>query len=63
LDVEEALNASSAIGDDRLQKQTPGHIIPESFTHGTSKQRVHWFTKGFETGAVDQCNTFEAGGF
>jgi predicted metalloprotease len=51
------------IGDDRLRKQTQGHIIPESFTHGTSKQRVHWFAKGFETGAADQCNTFEAGGF
>jgi hypothetical protein len=51
------------IGDDRLRKQTQGHIIPESFTHGTSKQRVHWFAKGFETGAVHQCNIFEAGGF
>jgi predicted metalloprotease len=63
LGVEEALNAASAIGDDRLQKQNQGYIIPESFAHGTSKQRVHWFAKGFETGAVDQCNTFEAGGF
>jgi len=50
------------IGDDRLLKQTQGHIIPESFIHGTSKQRVQLFAKEFETGAIDQCNTFVAGG-
>jgi predicted metalloprotease len=62
-DIEEALNAASAIGDDRLQKQSQGYVIPESFTHGTSRQRVHWFKTGFETGDVDQCNTFQAGSF
>jgi len=51
------------IGDDQLREQIQGHIIPESFTHGTTKQRVHWFVKGFEIGAVVQCNTFGAGGF
>ena len=49
-DVEEALNAASAIGDDRLQRQTQGTIVPESFTHGTSAQRVRWFRRGLETG-------------
>jgi uncharacterized protein len=59
-DIEEALNAASAIGDDRLQKQAQGYVVPESFTHGTSEQRVRWFTKGFKTGDIDQGNTFEA---
>jgi predicted metalloprotease len=58
-DIEEALNAANAIGDDRLQKQAQGHVVPESFTHGTSAQRVHWFKKGFETGDVSQGNTFQ----
>lgn len=58
-DVEEALNAAASIGDDRLQQQARGYISPESFTHGSSEQRVRWFTQGFKTGAVDQCNTFE----
>ena len=57
-DVEEALNAASAIGDDRLQKQATGRINPESFTHGTSKQRVFWFSKGLQEGSVQNCNTF-----
>ena len=57
-DVEEALNAAAAIGDDRLQRQSQGHVTPESFTHGTSAQRVHWFRKGFETGDMRQGNTF-----
>jgi predicted metalloprotease len=57
-DVEEALNAAAAIGDDRLQKQSQGYVVPESFTHGTSAQRVHWFRKGFETGDMRQGNTF-----
>ena len=57
-DIEEALNAASAIGDDRLQKQATGRIRPEGFTHGTSKQRVYWFSRGFELGSMDQCDTF-----
>jgi hypothetical protein len=57
-DIEEALNAANAIGDDRLQKQARGYVVPESFTHGTSAQRVYWFKKGFETGDISQGNTF-----
>ena len=57
-DIEEALNAANAIGDDRLQKEAQGRVVPESFTHGTSAQRVYWFKKGFETGDVSQGNTF-----
>jgi uncharacterized protein len=57
-DVEEALRAASAIGDDRLQKQTQGYVVPDSFTHGTSEQRVRWFRKGLETGDIRQGNTF-----
>jgi predicted metalloprotease len=57
-DIEEALNAANAIGDDRLQKEAQGQVVPESFTHGTSAQRVYWFKKGFETGDVSQGNTF-----
>jgi uncharacterized protein len=59
-DLEEALNAASAIGDDRLQKQSTGRVVPDSFTHGTSAQRVRWFRKGFETGDVSQGDTFNA---
>lgn len=59
-DIEEALNAANAIGDDRLQKQSQGYVVPESFTHGTSAQRMRWFKKGFETGDIRQGNTFEA---
>lgn len=59
-DLEEALNAASAIGDDRLQKQATGRVVPDSFTHGTSAQRVRWFRKGFETGDVSQGDTFNA---
>lgn len=57
-DIEEALTAASAIGDDRLQQQTQGQITPDSFTHGTSAQRVKWFKKGFETGDMKQGDTF-----
>ena len=57
-DIEEALNAASAIGDDRLQKEAQGYVVPESFTHGTSKQRAHWFRKGIESGDVADCDTF-----
>jgi predicted metalloprotease len=59
-DVESALAAASAIGDDALQRQSRGEVVPDSFTHGTSAQRVRWFTKGLQTGSVEQCNTFEA---
>lgn len=58
-DVEEALNAASAIGDDRLQKQSQGMVVPDSFTHGTSQQRVTWFTRGLKTGSMQQCNTLQ----
>ena len=57
-DVAEALNAATAIGDDRLQKQTQGHVVPESFTHGSSEQRVHWFKRGLESGRAQDCDTF-----
>lgn len=59
-DVEEALNAASAIGDDRLQRQSRGTVVPESFTHGTSAQRQRWFRRGLETGNPDDCDTFSA---
>ncbi|HEY1005725.1 MAG TPA: neutral zinc metallopeptidase [Sphingobacteriaceae bacterium] len=59
-DIEEALNAASAIGDDRLQQQSQGHVVPDAFTHGTSAQRVRWFRKGFETGDLRQGDTFSA---
>jgi predicted metalloprotease len=59
-DVESALKAASAIGDDALQRQSRGEVVPDSFTHGTSAQRMRWFSKGLQTGSVEQCNTFEA---
>lgn len=58
-DIDEALNAASAIGDDRLQKEAQGYTVPDSFTHGTSKQRHDWFYKGYRTGDINQGNTFE----
>ena len=57
-DMEEALNAASAVGDDRIQKQSQGYVVPDSFTHGTSAQRMRWFMKGFETGDLSQWDTF-----
>jgi len=57
-DIEEALNAANAIGDDRLQKRSSGVVVPDAFTHGTSAQRVYWFKKGYETGDMKQGNTF-----
>ncbi|HEV7332220.1 MAG TPA: neutral zinc metallopeptidase [Flavisolibacter sp.] len=57
-DVEEALRAANAIGDDRLQKQAQGYVVPESFTHGTSEQRMYWFKKGLQTGDLRQGDTF-----
>jgi len=59
-DMEEALNAASNIGDDRLQKQSRGQITPDSFTHGTSEQRMRWFKRGFDSGNINQCNTMDA---
>ncbi len=59
-DIEEALNAASQIGDDALQRKSRGTVMPESFTHGSSAQRVRWFRRGIETGSMQQCNTFEA---
>jgi predicted metalloprotease len=59
-DVEAALNAANAIGDDRLQQQSQGRVVPDSFTHGTSAQRVHWFKAGFAQGQLNQCDTFGA---
>jgi predicted metalloprotease len=59
-DAEEALNAASAIGDDRLQHATQGRVMPDSFTHGSSHQRVTWFKRGMETGSLDACDTFSA---
>ncbi len=59
-DIEEALNAANAIGDDRLQKQSTGRVVPDAFTHGTSAQRMYWFKKGFSTGDLNQGDTFNA---
>ena len=57
-DIDSALGAAAAVGDDRLQKQATGHVSPDSFTHGTSEQRVSWFRRGFESGQINACNTF-----
>lgn len=57
-DIEEALRAAAAIGDDRLQNRSQGYAVPETFTHGTSEQRLHWFMKGLETGDINQGDTF-----
>ena len=59
-DIESALNAASAIGDDRIQRQTQGYVVPDSFTHGSSAQRVRWFKRGYQTGDLRQCDTFNA---
>ena len=60
-DIEEGLNAASKIGDDTLQRASQGRVVPESFTHGSSAQRVNWFKRGLSGGSVQQCNTFDAG--
>jgi predicted metalloprotease len=59
-DIEEALRAASAIGDDKIQRQTRGYVVPDSFTHGTSEQRLRWFKKGYDTGDIRQGDTFRA---
>jgi predicted metalloprotease len=59
-DIEEALNAANAIGDDRLQQQSQGRVVPDAFTHGTSAQRMFWFKKGYQTGDISQGDTFSA---
>ncbi|GAK55481.1 hypothetical protein U27_02315 [Candidatus Vecturithrix granuli] len=59
-DVEEALRAASSIGDDRLQMQAQGYVVPDAFTHGTSEQRARWFTQGIKSGNPNMCNTFQA---
>jgi len=59
-DIEEALNAASMIGDDRMQRHSRGYVMPDSFTHGSSAQRVRWFKRGLETGSMGQCNTFQS---
>jgi uncharacterized protein len=60
-DIEEAMNAAAQIGDDTLQRRSQGTVVPESFTHGTSAQRVSWFKRGAQSGSIAQCNTFDAG--
>jgi predicted metalloprotease len=57
-DIQSALGAAAAVGDDRLQKMSTGHVAPDSFTHGSSAQRMHWFQQGFESGSIAACNTF-----
>jgi uncharacterized protein len=57
-DIEDALRAASAIGDDRIQKQTQGYVVPDAFTHGSSEQRVRWFKRGYQSGKLDACDTF-----
>jgi hypothetical protein len=59
-DIEEGLNAASAVGDDRIQKRSQGYVVPDAFTHGTSEQRVRWFRRGLETGDIEQGDTFDA---
>ncbi|MFN2407693.1 MAG: neutral zinc metallopeptidase, partial [Pyrinomonadaceae bacterium] len=59
-DVEEALRAASAVGDDRIQKQSRGYVVPDSFTHGTSEQRLRWFKRGYDSGDMRQGDTFSA---
>jgi len=60
-DVQSALGAASAVGDDRLQKMSTGHVAPDSFTHGSSAQRMQWFQNGFDSGSIAACNTFDSG--
>ena len=59
-DLEEGINAASAVGDDRIQKKTQGYVVPDSFTHGSSAERVSWFKRGFEQGSFQACDSFNA---
>jgi predicted metalloprotease len=59
-DLEEALRAANAIGDDRLQMESQGYVVPDAFTHGTSEQRMYWFKKGYQTGDINQGDTFNS---
>jgi predicted metalloprotease len=59
-DVQSAMGAAAAVGDDRLQKMSTGHVTPDSFTHGSSSQRMHWFQQGFNSGSIAACNTFSS---
>ena len=59
-DIEAAMQTAAAIGDDRLQRQSRGYVVPDAFTHGSSAQRVQWFTTGLKSGNLSSCNTFEA---
>ena len=59
-DIEEAMQAAAAVGDDNIQRRTQGVVVPDAFTHGTSQQRVQWFTRGYETGSLQACDTFAA---
>jgi hypothetical protein len=59
-DIQSALGAAAAVGDDRLQRMSTGHVTPDSFTHGSSAQRMHWFQQGFDSGSIAACNTFAA---
>ena len=59
-DVESGIAAATAVGDDRIQQQSRGYVVPESFTHGSSAQRVRWFKVGLQSGDIRQCNTFSA---
>jgi predicted metalloprotease len=58
-DVEEAMRAAAAIGDDTIQRRTQGQVVPDSFTHGSSEQRMRWFMTGMKSGQISSCNTFE----
>jgi uncharacterized protein len=60
-DVEEALKAASAVGDDTIQKRTRGVVVPESFTHGSAQQRQQWFQRGLDSGSLEACDTFRGG--
>ncbi len=62
-DIEEALSAASAVGDDKIQKKSQGYVVPDAFTHGTSEQRMYWFKKGYTTGDIQQGNTFRELGY
>ena len=59
-DIEEALGAASAVGDDTIQKQTQGYVVPESFTHGSAQQRMAWFKRGLDSGSLQNCDTFNS---